>query len=228
MQSGISADRFDRRLAVKLGELVDRRPRGHEHPALVTERLPTGQRLRPAGPKARGRRRKLGIGLVVNGGERLVDCAHREPDDNAVEQRDGQGEQQRNHHDCRNTRRCKAIQLTHQEAHQFADQLADFDENKQHDDRQDGSQWVVPEPQSRHTVEVAHVVLPHMEPDDHQDLADDSGNQQPNPRQPRRRWAGVLRAHVAHQPYSEHAEAVADGAGCAADDALEKRTARQQ
>src|SRR4029079_16879367 len=53
MQAGIGTDRFDRGLAVELGELLDRRARRHEDPTLVAERLPTGERLRGAGPALR-------------------------------------------------------------------------------------------------------------------------------------------------------------------------------
>ena len=150
MQPGVGADRLDRGLAVELRELLDRRPRRHEHPALVAERLPAGQRFRAARAQRRRRRRELGIGLVVDRGERLVEGAHREPHHDAVEQRDGQREQQDHHHDGRNPRRRKAIELTDQEAHQPADQLADLDEDEQHDDRQNGGQRMVPEPQPRH------------------------------------------------------------------------------
>ena len=228
MQPRVGADRLDRGLAVELRELLDRRPRRHEHPALVAKRLPTDQRFRAAGPQRRRRRRELRVGLVVDRGERLVDGAHREPDHDAVEQRDGQREQQDHHDHGRNPWRRKAIELADQEAHQSADQLADFDEDEQHDDRQNGGQRVVPEPQPRHAIEVADVVLPDVEVDDHQDLADDADDHQRDPRPPRRGWAGVLRAHVAHQPHREHAEAVADCARRAADEGLEQRSARQQ
>ena len=60
------------------------------------------------------------------------------------------------------------FELTDQEAHQPADQLADLDEDEQHDERQDRGQRVVPEPQPRHAHQVADVVLPDVEPDDHQ------------------------------------------------------------
>ena len=123
------------------------------------------------------------------------------------------------HHndDRRNPRWCNAIQLPHQEAHQLADELADLDEDEQHDDREHRGQRVVPELQPRHTVEVAHLVLPDVEVDDHQDLADDADDDHGEPRPARCVRAGILRPHVPHQPHREDAEPVTDRARRAAD-----------
>ena len=131
MQSGVGADRLDRGLAVELRELVDRRAGRHEHPALVAERLPAGQRLRAAGPQLRRRRGEVGVRLVVDRGEGLVEVVHPDADDDAVEQRDAQRQQQDHNDNGRNPRRCNAIELPHQEAHQLADELADLDEDEQ-------------------------------------------------------------------------------------------------
>ena len=87
---------------------------------------------------------------------------------------------------------------------------------------------MVPEPEARYAHQVADVVLPDVEPDDHQDLADDADDDQREPGPARRGRAGVLGMHVAHQPYGEYAEAVADRARRAADESLEQRAAGQQ
>ena len=108
-------------------------------------------------------------------------------------------------------------------------ELADLDEDEQHDDRQHRGQRVVPESQPRHAHQVADVVLPDVEPDDHQHhgrSTPTTTSSQPRPARCGR--AGVLRPHVAHQPDRENADAVADRAGRAADQSLEQRAAGQQ
>jgi hypothetical protein len=82
--------------------------------------------------------------------------------------------------------------LANQETHEPADQLADLDEDEQHQNRKESAPGVVPEVQARYAVEVAHFVLPAVEIEDHQDLADDPDAHERQPGPPRGRWTGVL------------------------------------
>jgi hypothetical protein len=198
----------------------------NEDPALMAERLPADQRLRPARAQRRVRGRIVGVLLVVHRLERVVERAHRHARHHAVEKGDGEDQQERDHHDCRNPWRGNAIQLAHQIADQSSDQLAEFHEREQEDDSQHRGQRVFPERQPRHPHQVTYVVLPDVEPDDGQDLADDADDDEAQPRAARGGGTGVLGSHVAHQPDPEHAEQVTDRARGAAHQTLEQRSAR--
>ena len=130
--------------------------------------------------------------------------------------------------DCRNTGRRNMIELPDQEAHKLADELADLDEDEQDEDREHRGERVVPERHPRHPVEIAYLVLPDVEVHDHQDLADDGDRDECDPCPWWRVRAGLFGLHVAHQPDGDDADAVADRAGCTADQALEQGAARQQ
>ncbi len=175
-------------------------PAGDEDAALVSQRLPGDQRLRPARAQRRCRRGEFGVGLVVDRRERVVDRVHREPHHDAVEQRDGQRQQQADHHHAETRGGATRSSCRTRKRTNLPTSWPISTNTNRNDDRQHRGQRVVPEPQPRHAHEVADVVLPDVEVDDHQDLADDADDHQRDPRPPRRGRAGVLRPHVAHQP----------------------------
>jgi len=59
---------------------------------------------------------------------------------------------------------------------------------KQHDQRQCGGQWVVEPYQVLDAHQIAHPVLPDVEPDHHRDHADRADDDQRQPRPPWGRW----------------------------------------
>lgn len=85
-----------------------------------------------------------------------------------------------------------------------------------------------PETQPGYAHEIAHTVLPEVEPDDHQHGADQPEDNEDPPGDGRSLRTRILRPHVPHQPDHEHTERVTDRTRSSAHQCLEQRAARQQ
>ena len=160
----------------------------------------------PPGPQRRRRGGVAGVLLVVDRLEGAVERAHGEAHHDAVEQCDGEDQQQGHYDDGRNPRRRNAVELSDQKPHQPADELASSTKaNRKTIDSTAVSGWSQ-KPRRGTPIKSRTSSCHTWEPDDREGLADQTDHDEDDPGPPRRRRAGVLRPQVADQPHAENAE----------------------